>query len=153
MADLSFIYDPEKGHSDMQIVDGDFLIADDLQTAVEISLFSDRRARDSEVDTIQAGRKQRVSRKGYWANSFKENIQGSALWILYRGKRSQETLELGEKTATESLQHLVTNGVASKAAVECSFDGENLVVVAIITKPDGQEKFNYSFAWDELEGL
>lgn len=151
MADVSFIYDSEKGYSDIQIVDGDILLADTLQTSVEISLFTDRRATTAEAQIVQRGIKERQSRRGYWANFFKDNAQGSGLWLLQREKKTQETLSRAKTFCNDSLAWLVSDGIAQSVATETSFDGDALIISVSIAKPDGQDAgFKYNFAWDSL---
>jgi phage gp46-like protein len=151
MSDISFIFDSDKGHSDIQIVGGDFLLDDTLQTAVEISLFTDRRATTSEIQTFQRGIQERQSRRGYWANFFKEFAQGTGLWLLQREKKTQETLSRAKTFCNDSLNWMVQEGIVALVSTETSFDGAALVIVVSITKPDGQEAgFKYQFAWDNL---
>ena len=151
MADLSFIYDQKKRHSDIQIAGGDFVIGDSLQTSVELSLFTDRRATDSEYSLIAGNTQARKPRRGYWANSFKATKQGSGLWLLQREKRTAETLSRAKVYATSALAWMVKEGIAKSVAAETSFDGTALIVAVSITKPDGTEAgFKYDFAWESL---
>jgi phage gp46-like protein len=150
MADLSFIFDKDKNHSDVQIVGGDFLLSDELQTAVELSIFSDRRASTDEAQRMQLGQ-DRLSRRGYWANGFRKVEQGSGLWLLQREKRTQETLSKAKTFCEEALGWMTRGGIAQSVTVDTSFSGSALIINIQLIKPDGQSSgFKFDFAWDGL---
>ena len=162
MADIAFTYENERGYSDIQIKDGDFLLCDtraidgtivsSLQVAVEISLFTDRRATADEINGFKRGQPARTSRRGYWANFFRDNVQGSGLWLLDREKRRAETIARAQTYATDALNWMVLEGVAQTVAASASFSGTILILDVTIRKPDGQDVgFKYNFAWDSLE--
>lgn len=128
-----------------------FLISS-LQVAVELSLFTDRRATSDEIEKFQRGAQKRTSRRGYWANSFREHVQGSGLWLIDREKRMAETIARAQSYATDALQWMTAEGVAQSVAATAEFDGSILVLIVAIRKPDGQDVgFKYNFAWDSLE--
>lgn len=118
-----------------------------LQVAVELSLFTDRRATADEIRQFQIGQ-ERESRRGYWANSLKKYPMGSGLWLLYRETRSEANLERAKTYCEEALNWLVKEGVADSVEVDASFSGEKLILVVKITKPDGQsEDFKFDHVW------
>ena len=152
MADLSFIYDQDKRHNDIKIVGGDFLLSDEIETAVELSLFSDRRATLDEIQTFQSGVRERQSRRGFWANTFKEFSQGSGLWLLQREKKTASTLARARKFCTDSLQWMADEGIVASITPTVSFSGDALVIHVAVVKPDGQDgTFKYQSSWDSLE--
>jgi len=167
--DIAYLYDSEKGFSDMKIIGGDFLLCDSprfdpttskdilkssLQVAVELALFTDRRATTEEIRDFQQGRIERISRRGYWANTYKDNRQGSGLWLLSRAKRTQTTLSKAETYCTDSLQWMIDVGVIESVDPSASYSGEALVLQINITKPDGQGyEFRWQFTWDGIEEL
>ena len=124
-----------------------------LQVAVEISLFTDRRATLDEIRLVQGGIRERQSRRGYWANTFKANPQGSGLWLLQREKKTQANLARARVFCNASLKWLVDTGVVQSVSTTAEYAGDALVIVVSIIKPDGQEAgFRYQYAWDSLEG-
>lgn len=152
MADLSFTFDSAKRHSDIQIVGGDFLLDDTLQTAVELSLFTDKRATLDEIRTFQAGLQSRQSRRGFWANTFKRLSQGSGLWLLQREKKTAANLARAKKFCDESLNWMLETGVVQSVSTLAEYSGSALIIIVSITKPDGQAAgFQYQYAWDSLE--
>lgn len=82
------------------LVDGD-----DLQTAVILSLFTDRQARTDDVISDGTG-----DRRGWWGDpSF-----GSRLWLLDREKLPRDVAKRAKTYATEALQWLLDDQVVSK---------------------------------------
>ena len=149
MADLSFIYDKEKGFSDIGISGGDFLLGNDLETAICMSLFTDRRAKDEELAEIQTGITERQSRRGYWANAYRRFEQGSGLWLLSRAKRQEIVRVRAESDALKSLEWLKREGIAQDVAVSASFVGASgLDIKVSVSKPSGEElNYKYQFVW------
>lgn len=149
------------GDSEADIVlDGaDLLLEDGLETAVIISLFCDARADASDVlPDLESGR------RGWWGDLFADaenDHTGSKLWLLWREKRTQETLERARQYASEALAWMIEDGIAASIDIAASFlslaeltgSGTNpheyaLVIEATITKPDGtREAFRYAYQW------
>lgn len=125
-----------------------------LQVAVEMSIFTDRRATTAEIQQFQSGIQERQTRRGFWGNTFKDYTQGSGLWLLEREKKTNETLSRAKVYCNDSLQWLVDGGVVESVETETSFDGDALIITVSITKPDGQPAgFKYQFTWDSLEAI
>jgi phage gp46-like protein len=123
-----------------------------LQVAVELSLFTDRRATLDEIRTFQGGMKGRQSRRGLWANSFKKHTQGSGLWLLQREKKTNSTLSRAKKACIESLQWLIDDGVVRSITVEVEFVGDSIIILVSVVKPDGQDgTFKFQSSWNALE--
>lgn len=149
MSDLSFKYDKEKGFADIQTAVGDFVFGDDLETAIGLSLFTDRRASSQEIKEFQVGIIERQSRRGYWANTFRDVPQGSGLWLLYRSKKQAITRARAESYALESLQWLKQNGVAASVDVTATLTGASGLDIAVrVIKPSGEDlNYKYQFVW------
>jgi phage gp46-like protein len=124
-----------------------------LRVAVELSLFTDRRATLDEIQTFQAGIRERQSRRGFWANTFKKHARGSGLWLLQREKKTQTTLARAKKFCTDSLQWLIDEGVVQSITPTVSFAGDALVIHIAVVKPDGTSDapFRFQSSWDSLE--
>lgn len=115
-------------------------LEDTLQTAVIISLFTDRRA--GVDDKLPAGD---TDRRGWVGDEFssagfdtKTDAWGSLLWTCYAGKTGQDVLERARFAASEALQWLVRDGVASRVDVTTTWTGsmqDRLAVRPAIYKP------------------
>lgn len=99
--------------------DGILLAEDDgLQTAVLISLFTDRRANDD--DRLPDDGQGDADRRGWWGDEFNDvtNDQiGSRLWLNESAKQLQEVLDRDREFAQQALQWLVDDGIASRVDV------------------------------------
>lgn len=84
-----------------------------LETAVILSLYSDRRAADG--DDLQIG----ASRRGWWGDSLADDGDqwGSRLWLLDRSKSTEETLELAKLYAEEALAWMLEDGIARRLQI------------------------------------
>lgn len=150
MSDLGiFLQDNLKFN--LQLKDGDFEGDEGLETAVTISLFSDKRVTAEELPAPQ------TDRKGWWGDMFPDIDQdqiGSKLWTLARSKRVVETLRRTEDYAREALQWLIEDGVASRVTVAAEFQGEisegRWVLSVIIARPSGEES-RFQVLWDKQQ--
>lgn len=110
MSDISSFWDAERLAADWREGRGDLVSGDDLQTAIIISLFTDRVAReDDDIDGDD--------RRGWWGDADEENDIGSRLWLLRRQKLAQAVAQKAEDYSREALQWLVTDGVVSSFSV------------------------------------
>ncbi|MBI1407289.1 MAG: hypothetical protein GC145_14335 [Caulobacter sp.] len=117
-----------------------------LQTAVIISLFSDRLAAPSDDLPEEDG-----NRRGWWGDvvpPVEGDRIGSRLWLLRRGKRRAEDVRLARDYGAEALAWMVDDGVASAVSVEAEFLGETgIQLLVAITRPDGQP-LRFDFLWN-----
>lgn len=129
----------EDSSFDIEIANGDLVADEGLETAVAISLFTDRRVTDEQLP-------QGITEKrGWWGDMFADNDGdqiGSRLWTLQREKKTQELLRLAEDYAREALQWLIEDGVASSIGATAQFTGEaqsrTWEIVVSITRPSGR---------------
>jgi phage gp46-like protein len=143
------------------LLEGDFLYSEGdltgdagLETAVIISIFSDRRAEpEDELPDSQDS-----DRRGWWGDLTLEQTAagfdklGSRLWLLERAKTVPETLVKAKAYIEESLQWLVDDGIAVKVEVEVERQGiaENGILafgVKIYKSDNDVEAFHFSEQW------
>lgn len=149
------------GSADVMLAGADLLADDGLETAVLISLFCDARA-DSADELPEPNGK----RRGWWGDQFSDargDRTGSKLWLLWRAKRTAETLERARQYCVDALQWMIADGVAASVTVATSFisiavltgsgvnpDEYALVIEPKITQPDGsQVSFRFAYQWDQ----
>lgn len=111
--DIAMLYDPAGKRFDLALEGGDLATDEGLQTAVILSLFTDRRALDE--DRLPDGSS---DRRGYWADAYRDRPHGSRLWLLHREKEQDEVLRRAQEYAEEALAWLVEDGVAEAVEVE-----------------------------------
>jgi phage gp46-like protein len=134
----------------LKLEDGDLAEDKTLETAVAISLFTNRRITDAE---LPAGIE---SKQGWWGDLFppvEDDQIGSKLWLLERGKITNGTLAAVETYAIEALNWMIEDGVA--ATVEASADfvegsTDRIQLAVTITRPTGEADV-FSLIWDEQE--
>ena len=118
-----------------------------LETAVIISLFSDRRA---EADDVLPGDGQ--DRRGWWGDAYSQ-IQGdrfgSRLWLLSREKLVPETLRRAREYAEEALAWMVEDGVADRIVATAEAIDHKLLGLAVeIHRPkQAPESFRFNIYW------
>jgi len=124
-----------------------------LETAVIISLFSDRRAKEDDVlpDPNNS------DRRGWWGDLASPEVArdqiGSRLWLLEREKTTENVLVRAKEYATEALAWLIEDGVAEKVDVESERQGpvgsDILAISVKVYRPDGSiVPFKYSAQWN-----
>ncbi len=154
MSDYSFTFSKVKGYADMQIANGDFLLGDDLETSATISLFSDRRATDSEFRRFAGEGEKPSLNRGWWCDTFLESTMGSGLWLITREKRTNETLATCENYVNEALRYLISDGVARTVNTEATFNDDILEFTVSIAREDNETSLmTFAFAWDQLRGI
>lgn len=126
-------------------------LEDTLQTAVILSIFTDRRAGPD--DKLPAGD---TDRRGWVGDEFtsadfdtRPDPWGSLLWLSYTGKASAEVAEAARFAAAEALEWMVRDNLVSRVSVTTEWVGERqdrLAVRPQIYKP-GQVAPVYDVLW------
>jgi len=130
---------------DMLIVDNDLDTDEGLQTAILVSLFSDKRIDQDEVEEGIS------DRRGWWGDEFPDvegDEIGSKLWLLDRSKIIQETLNRAQEYAADALQWMLTDGVASKIVPSAVFVGTSMVLTILIYQPGKKEPYKFTKKWN-----
>lgn len=117
--------------------DGGNLTSDDgLETAVVMSLFTDRRALDTDELPDGTG-----DRRGFWGDAYPDedddDEMGSRLWLLARSKSTQQALIDARRYALEALQWMIDDGVAQSVSVTSERSGNDMIALGVtIERPD-----------------
>ena len=93
--------------------DGDLVKTQDIDTAIYMSLMTDKRAASSEVSLPQ-------NQRGWWGNLLNADSDyeiGSKMWLLDQSRRTQDALNKGQQWVTDCLQWLVMDGYIKKITV------------------------------------
>ena len=115
---------------------------DGLETAVTISLFTDRRANDD--DELPSG----DDRRGWWGDALAEvsgDRIGSRLWLLSREKQLPDVLSRAREYALEALQWLVDDGVARSVNVEATSVRQGVLGLTVTIARTRGETARYRF--------
>ena len=117
--DVLLSFDPDLLAGDIAIEAGDLAREESLQTAILLSLFSDRRATKEELARFGGD-----DARGWWGDAIAEvegDEFGSKLWLLSRGKAIPETLNRAREYARQALSWLIEDEVASGVTVEAAW--------------------------------
>lgn len=121
MSDIALIYDLIS--ADVRITNNDLEGDEGLETAVLLSLFTDRRANDNDI--IPDGTS---DKRGCWFDQFSvadNDLHGSRLWLLSREKQLQIVLEKAKDYTEECLKWMIEDRVT-----------DTIIVVTEALKPD-----------------
>lgn len=142
MADVALVWNNDIGAGDPCVVGADLLADDGLETAVLLSLFSNRRVREEEIPPGQTWR------RGWWGDLLADDQDeiGSKLWLLEREKQTPTVLVRAEGYSREALAWMVTDGVATAIVITSEYTprGWLLLRVEIALPDDTQREFQFS---------
>ncbi|NNM69859.1 MAG: phage GP46 family protein [Gallionella sp.] len=114
-----------------------------LQTAVLISIFTDRAALPDDVIPDGSG-----DPRGWWGDDPEHPI-GSRLWLLHRAKQTNETLLRAKDYLIEAVQWLIDDGAVAKFDIVVQWAAPSLLGATVTAyRQDGQTvaiKFNYDW--------
>ncbi|MDT7952833.1 MAG: phage GP46 family protein [Acetobacteraceae bacterium] len=148
MTDIALIWNPALGRADIALAGPDLQTDNGLETAVILSLFTDRLA--DAADAIPDGSD---DPRGWWgdqplstAPDTTMDLTGSRLWLLARARQLPETQRQAETYARESLAWMLRDGAAGGIDVVATFPRLGWLSLSItINQAGGSQEFN--FAW------
>ncbi|ULH10799.1 phage GP46 family protein [Serratia marcescens] len=141
MSDITTVWLDDGSAGDWQAVQGDLLSGSDLATAIYISLFTDRQARDD--DDLDGN----SDRRGWWGDLGEDVPIGSRLWLLRRQKLTTAVAIKAEDFANESVQWLIDDGVVSAITTTAQIIYPRTLVLTLNYQEPGKDKTNVKFAW------
>ncbi len=148
MSDIALIWDVQAGAADFAIEANDLATDDGLETAVMLSLFTDRRAEDGDV--LPDGE---TDRRGWWADT-EDDKTGSRLWLLDRSKETQATIDRAVEYTREALQWMIDDKVTDRIEVSAEWIRPEVLGLAVsIFRPKADAvTFQFNYTWDAQDG-
>ena len=148
LGDLALTWDAQQGAADLSLIDCDLASDRGLETAVLLSLFTDRRAQPDDVPPSGDP----ADRRGWWADQFaavEGDLIGSRLWLLDRSVNSHETVRRAEEYVREALAWLIEDRVVSTIDVQIETTAQSLLIGVALQRP-GRDAVSFRFAhvWD-----
>lgn len=137
-----WVENPQEG--EWRVTAGDLASGDDLETAMIISLFTDRRARrDDDADESD--------RRGWWGDEDSDYDIGSRLWLLKRQKLTVSVARRAEDYTREALQWLLDDGVVGAVDIHAQIIWPSRLMVHIdYHRPDGSsDAVRFYWVWRE----
>lgn len=145
--DIAILFKNNRYEGDIELNGTDLKTGNDLESAIIISLFTDRRANNDDVIIDD-------DRRGFWGDTYAEipdDKIGSRLWLLQREKITQEAINKARIYITESLQWLLDDRIAEKINIQVEAINQSILGIKIeIIKPTGITNFSYEYAWRQL---
>ncbi|WP_233863473.1 phage GP46 family protein [Paraburkholderia adhaesiva] len=141
MPDITTVWDIGLMLGDWQL-DGPALLAgNDLQTAVLISLFTDRVALPSDITPDG-------DRRGWWGDDARYPI-GSRLWLLGRVKGPLDVPQRAQDYAAEALQWMIDDGVVASFDITAQWiNPDRLDLTVTANRADGSRvAMNFPQVW------
>lgn len=138
--DIKTVWEPDTLLGDWQTGGGGLLDGDDLETAILISLFTDRLARSD--DAIDGD-----DRRGWWGDTGSEYPIGSRLWLLRREKLTTKVALKAEDYANEALAWLVDDGVATAISTNAQIVFPNRLNLIINYQQPAKAQASVKFSW------
>lgn len=133
---------------DLKIEENDLVADEGLETAVAISLFTDKRVSDEELPDLE------TNKRGWWGDMFPtEDLDkiGSRLWTLDRSKVNPETLSRMNELCKESLEWMKEDGISGEIAINSEYnESKHMITTIQISRPD-EEIERFSVLWDKQE--
>ncbi len=157
MTDIRAVFIGERMVSDFALDAGALLAENGLETAVVISLFTDRRAEPDDPLPAEA-----TDRRGWWGDVAPPIVNGrpvegsrlgSRLWLLSREKQLQSVVERARTYCAEALAWMIEDGVCERVDVEAEIVRTGVLGVGItIYRPDADAvSFRFDYAWQGQE--
>jgi phage gp46-like protein len=140
--DVKIIWDEDLNEGDIFFAGGDLTREEGLQTAVMMSLYSDRRADNDDILPDPNN----MDKRGWWGDQISEYENdkiGSKLWLLERAKATENNLSLARIYMEECLDWMLEDEVVQDIEVETESqkrqDGTATLAAKItIYQSDGQ---------------
>ncbi|HAT1683171.1 TPA: hypothetical protein I8Y21_003895 [Klebsiella oxytoca] len=148
MSDIRTVWVTESQEGEWQVTTGDLVCGDDLQTAMIISLFSDRLARaDDDCDGSD--------RRGWWGDAGRDYAIGSRLWLLRRRKLTTDVARRAEDYAREALQWMLDDGVVGNVDIQAQIIWPSrLVVLLRYQRPDNSpDALRFYWIWGKTDAV
>lgn len=121
---------------------------DGLETAVIISLFTDRRANPEQIPPEFPA----DDLRGYWgdvSNNSPSDQTGSLLWLLSREKQTPQVLGRAEQYCRDALAWMIDDKAATQVVVSAEYAAKGWMLLFIdIYRPSGSPaRYRYNYEW------
>lgn len=145
--DIQVFWDPNNSRGDWQTLGPDLATGNDLQTAILISLFTDRQAAPDDVIPDGTG-----DPRGWWGDSGGTTLIGSRLWLLRRAKQTTETLQRAYDYIAEALQWLIDDGVVASFDITVEWQRATFLGAKIVAHQQNgtNQSTAFQFVWNGI---
>ncbi|MGN6589303.1 MAG: phage GP46 family protein [Sphingomicrobium sp.] len=146
MADIAISWDEANSRGDWTMNGSVLATGNDIETAILISVFSDRMAQPGDASSDGKFPDGTDDPRGWWADD--EVPIGSRMWLLRRAKQTTETLQRAYDYLAESLQWMVDDGVVARFDISTQWVRKGMLGAVIAAySPSGALLFKGRYAW------
>lgn len=147
------VFDQREGDIDLSLINGAgglTVISSDLErdpsfeTAILISLLTDKRAREYDILPDPHG-----SPRGWWADAVQRDEIGSKLWLLERSKLDARATERAEHYVLDALSWMIEDGVAIKIETKASILSKDALGISISIYRTTDLVSKYFYNWNK----
>jgi phage gp46-like protein len=147
MSDTTTVWNSAAGFGDWTLAGPVLQTGSDLQTAVLISLYTDRVAQlDDEIPDGSG------DPRGWWGDAGQAVPIGSRIWLLERAKQVPVTLLRARDYAAEALQWLIDDKVVASFDIAAEWSRPGTLGMRVVAhKPNGEsEAIDFSWTWNKV---
>ncbi len=147
MSDTTTVWSRDFGRGDWILAGAVLQTGNDLETAILISLFTDREANPDDAIPDGTG-----DPRGWIGDEDQDYKIGSRLWLLSRSKQDAETLRKANDYIVEALQWLIDDGVVGRFDITTEWTAASTLGAKIVAyKGDGTAApMNFSWVWKAI---
>lgn len=144
--DARLLFDTSTLDGDVLLLAGDLLAENSLQTALLLSLFTDRRATRDELERFGGD-----DPRGWWGDVDAQvpgDQFGSRLWLLEREVDTDETLNRARAYAEEAVAWVVEDGLAESIPVAAEYLRPGVLALQISPVRARADRERFAFVWE-----
>lgn len=120
---------------------------DGLETAIRLSLFTDRRALEGD-DLPEGTGAFGEDLRGYWADPYlSSGAMGSRLWTLKRSSLTRETRQRAVDYCLEALDWMIDLGIASEINIETEVADQGVLKIGVAVAREAATPARYAYLW------
>lgn len=122
--------------------DGDIATFDAFDTAIIVSLFTDKRALESQV-------LENSLRRGWIGSEFTPGFEmGSQLWIFSQSRLTRDAINAMISIANQALKWMISDNLAISTSADVNLVNGRVLLQIVITRPDSKVEKRLFDLWD-----
>ncbi|WP_422460231.1 phage GP46 family protein [Endozoicomonas sp. ALB115] len=140
MSDLRLVM--SGGGADLEVLAGDLMTDDGLETQIIVSLFTDKRLPDDM--SVPEG----FDRRGWWGDALNAepgDETGSLLWLLQREKLTAAVVSQARRYCEQALAWLVKDGVAESVSVATEVHRPDALLISVTIQRPRKPPLRYQY--------
>ncbi len=147
-SDIAVVWDNARGRGDWAMAGADLQSGSDLESAIAVSLFTDRRAPPDYQGPVPWD----GNRRGWWGDTYNGFQIGSLLWTLARSVKTRRVLLLAQLYASDALGWLLEAGVVAAFTIDAQWVNRTMLGLRIVAAmPAGpSQTFQFNWVWTQV---